>query len=139
MVETFFLRLLRGAGPRGLAGIPEQRACGKGFIFRPFLDVPAPVLRAAVEAADEETRVRWVAAIVLAAVRDARFRRAWVPWGGWRPGRFHLLVGGVRRRQQRSPQLGFAMQATAPPLSHRPCAASPPITRHRPVAWAKRI
>ena len=52
MVETLFLRLLRGAGPRGLAGIPEQRACGEGLIFRPFLDVPASALRAAVEAAE---------------------------------------------------------------------------------------
>jgi tRNA(Ile)-lysidine synthase len=54
MVETLFLRLLRGAGPRGLAGIPEQRACGEGFIFRPFLDVPSSSLRAAVEAAGLE-------------------------------------------------------------------------------------
>ncbi len=51
MVETVFLRLLRGAGPRGLASIPEQRACGAGVIFRPFLDVPSSALRAAVEAA----------------------------------------------------------------------------------------
>ncbi len=51
MVETVFLRLLRGTGPRGLAGIPEQRACGPGVIFRPFLDVPSSTLRAAVESA----------------------------------------------------------------------------------------
>ena len=54
MVETLFLRLLRGAGPRGLAGIPEQRACGEGLIFRPFLDIPSSSLRAAVEAAGLE-------------------------------------------------------------------------------------
>ena len=51
MVETVFLRLLRGAGPLGLAGIPEQRPCGGGFIFRPFLDIPSSALKAAVEAA----------------------------------------------------------------------------------------
>ena len=36
-VETVLLRLLRGSGPRGLAGIPQQRPCGKGCVFRPFL------------------------------------------------------------------------------------------------------
>jgi tRNA(Ile)-lysidine synthetase-like protein len=45
--ETVLLNLLRGSGPRGLAGIPSIR----GRIFRPFLDVPASELRAvAVEA-----------------------------------------------------------------------------------------
>ena len=38
MVETVMLRLFRGAGPKGLAGIPRQRPCGKGTIFRPFLE-----------------------------------------------------------------------------------------------------
>ena len=33
MVETVLLRLLRGAGPRGLSGIPRERACGAGRIF----------------------------------------------------------------------------------------------------------
>jgi tRNA(Ile)-lysidine synthetase-like protein len=40
--ETVLLNLLRGSGPRGLAGIPPTR----GPIRRPFLDVPASKLRA---------------------------------------------------------------------------------------------
>ncbi len=51
MVETVMLRLLRGAGPRGLSGIPRQRICGDGLIFRPLLDTPGETLRSAVEAA----------------------------------------------------------------------------------------
>ena len=51
MVETVMLRLLRGAGPRGLSGIPRHRICGDGLIFRPLLDTPGETLRSAVEAA----------------------------------------------------------------------------------------
>jgi tRNA(Ile)-lysidine synthetase-like protein len=40
--ETVLLNLLRGTGPRGLAGIPARR----GPIVRPFLDVSAAELRA---------------------------------------------------------------------------------------------
>ncbi|MFT5482644.1 MAG: tRNA(Ile)-lysidine synthase [Halieaceae bacterium] len=36
-LETFFLRLLRGSGPRGLTGIPTSRALGHGEIWRPLL------------------------------------------------------------------------------------------------------
>ena len=54
MVETVLLRLLRGAGPRGLSGIPRERACGAGRIFRPLLHTPSDVLRGAVETAGLE-------------------------------------------------------------------------------------
>ena len=40
--ETFLLRLLRGAGPRGLSGM-HPRA---GIVVRPFLETPAPTVRA---------------------------------------------------------------------------------------------
>jgi tRNA(Ile)-lysidine synthase len=36
-IETFFLRLLRGAGVRGLGGMPEWRAIGSGCLYRPWL------------------------------------------------------------------------------------------------------
>lgn len=36
-VETILYRLLRGAGPRGLAGIPQSRALGRGGLLRPLL------------------------------------------------------------------------------------------------------
>jgi tRNA(Ile)-lysidine synthase len=38
-VETFLLRVLRGAGPRGLAGIPERSHFGAGWLIRPLLAV----------------------------------------------------------------------------------------------------
>lgn len=36
-VETFFLRLLRGAGLQGLAAMPAQRTLGSGLLLRPLL------------------------------------------------------------------------------------------------------
>ena len=54
MVETVLLRLLRGAGPRGLSGIPRERACGRGRLFRPFLSTPSATLKVAVEDAGLE-------------------------------------------------------------------------------------
>jgi tRNA(Ile)-lysidine synthase len=37
-VETFFLRLLRGAGVEGLAAMGRQRTLGSGLLVRPLLD-----------------------------------------------------------------------------------------------------
>jgi tRNA(Ile)-lysidine synthase len=39
-VETFFLRLLRGAGLQGLAAMPASRSLEPGELARPLLDVP---------------------------------------------------------------------------------------------------
>ncbi len=36
-IETMLLRLLRGAGARGLSGMPEQRALGEAWLLRPLL------------------------------------------------------------------------------------------------------
>jgi tRNA(Ile)-lysidine synthase len=44
--ETVLLKLLRGAGPEGLAGMRALRAFGAGFLWRPLLDVPRDALRA---------------------------------------------------------------------------------------------
>lgn len=38
-VETVLFRLIRGAGPSGLAGIPEQRQLGVGALLRPLLGI----------------------------------------------------------------------------------------------------
>lgn len=43
-VETLFLRLLRGAGPRGLAAMPASRALGPGRLLRPLLHLPRQAL-----------------------------------------------------------------------------------------------
>lgn len=45
-VETFFLRLLRGAGVQGLAGVPAIRALGRGSVVRPLLQLTRAQLEA---------------------------------------------------------------------------------------------
>ena len=44
-VETVLLNLLRGAGPRGLAGVPERRRLGEGALARPVRGVSRAELR----------------------------------------------------------------------------------------------
>jgi tRNA(Ile)-lysidine synthase len=44
-VETVLLRLLRGAGVAGLAGMPRERACGRARLCRPLLDIGRAQLR----------------------------------------------------------------------------------------------
>lgn len=55
-LETVLLRLLRGAGPRGLAAMSRRRRLGKGEIFRPLLDFS----RAELEAYARAHQLRWV-------------------------------------------------------------------------------
>jgi tRNA(Ile)-lysidine synthase len=43
--ETVLLRLLRGAGPAGLAGMPASRPCGSATLCRPLLEWPRERLR----------------------------------------------------------------------------------------------
>lgn len=50
--ETVLLKLLRGAGPEGLAGMRALRACGAGQLWRPLLDMPRDALRAYAHAHD---------------------------------------------------------------------------------------
>ncbi|MDQ0126054.1 tRNA(Ile)-lysidine synthase [Pseudomonas lini] len=54
--ETLLFRLLRGAGVRGLSGMPRQRPLGKGHLLRPLLDVT----RAELEAYADEYRLNWI-------------------------------------------------------------------------------
>lgn len=44
-VETVLLKLLRGAGPQGLAGMRVRRPLGNGTLWRPLLETPRSVLR----------------------------------------------------------------------------------------------
>jgi len=55
-VETLLLRLLRGSGPHGLAGMVRQRALGRGQLYRPFL----PLTRAQLKAYAEAHELEWV-------------------------------------------------------------------------------
>lgn len=48
--ETLLFRLLRGAGVRGLAGMPVQRALGRGQLLRPLLGVSRAELQAYADA-----------------------------------------------------------------------------------------
>ncbi|MBT9253774.1 MAG: tRNA lysidine(34) synthetase TilS [Brockia lithotrophica] len=55
VVETFFLRLFRGAGPRGLGGIPVVRPLFDRRLLRPLL----PVRRRSIEAYADRHGVPW--------------------------------------------------------------------------------
>jgi tRNA(Ile)-lysidine synthase len=55
-VETLLFRLLRGAGVRGLAGMPVQRVLGQGMLLRPLLGVP----RSELEGYARAHRLVWV-------------------------------------------------------------------------------
>lgn len=48
--ETVLLQLLRGAGPRGRAGMPRCRRLGAGWLGRPLLGTPRAALRAYLRA-----------------------------------------------------------------------------------------
>lgn len=54
--ETLLLRLLRGTGPQGLAGMPERRKLGKGNLIRPLLAFS----RADLEAYAQQHQLHWV-------------------------------------------------------------------------------
>ncbi|WP_371369191.1 tRNA lysidine(34) synthetase TilS [Pseudomonas sp. QL9] len=54
--ETLLFRLLRGAGVRGLAGIPAVRRLGRGSLLRPLLDVS----RTELESYAREQGLQWV-------------------------------------------------------------------------------
>ena len=44
-VETVLQRLLRGTGPKGLAGMPRRRELGQGYLSRPLLGVARSVIK----------------------------------------------------------------------------------------------
>ena len=54
--ETVLFRLLRGAGVRGLAGMPSVRALGQGWLIRPLLNVN----RNELENYAREHGLRWI-------------------------------------------------------------------------------
>lgn len=54
--ETVLLKLLRGAGPEGLGAMRELRQFGKGYLWRPLLDLP----RATLADHASEHALRWI-------------------------------------------------------------------------------
>ncbi len=54
--ETLLMRLMRGAGTRGLAGIPRSRKLGEKLIVRPWLDVTREQIERHAKANDVEYR-----------------------------------------------------------------------------------
>ncbi|PWG63923.1 tRNA lysidine(34) synthetase TilS [Sediminicurvatus halobius] len=69
--ETLLLRVLRGTGPDGLAGIQPQRALGAGTLLRPLLAVP----RSAIAAYADARALAWIED---PANRDPRHDRSWL-------------------------------------------------------------
>ena len=67
-METILLRLARGAGTRGLSGIPARRELGKGTLLRPLLHCPKEALADYAQARD----LRWIED---ASNRDTDFDR----------------------------------------------------------------
>lgn len=85
--ETVLLRLLRGAGPRGLAGMPACRQLGAGRLWRPLLGQP----RVALEGYARHYGLSWVEDGSNADTRmDRNYLRHHVlpmireRWPGWR-------------------------------------------------------
>jgi tRNA(Ile)-lysidine synthase len=66
--ETLLFRLLRGAGVRGLAGMPVSRALGRGALVRPLLQCS----RAELEAYARAQGLEWVEDPSNADIRYAR-------------------------------------------------------------------
>lgn len=54
--ETMLLRLMRGAGPRGLAAMAQARRLGQGILYRPLLNFS----RAELEEYAQEQALTWV-------------------------------------------------------------------------------
>ncbi|MDW8479170.1 MAG: tRNA lysidine(34) synthetase TilS [Xanthomonadales bacterium] len=69
--ETVLLRLLRGAPPPLLAGMPPRRPLGRGFLARPLLALPRSALAAALAASG-------LPALADPANLDRRLDRGWL-------------------------------------------------------------
>ncbi|MEM7019036.1 MAG: tRNA lysidine(34) synthetase TilS [Pseudomonadota bacterium] len=54
--ETVLLRMLKGAGPNGLAGMPATRQLGNGWLWRPLLTQPRETLVAYAN----QHKLRWI-------------------------------------------------------------------------------
>jgi tRNA(Ile)-lysidine synthase len=74
--ETFLLQALRGAGPKGLACMPERRPLGAGWHLRPLLGVSRRELQ-------QFAAEQGIASIEDPMNRDARFDRSYLRHEIW--------------------------------------------------------
>ncbi len=110
-VETFFLRLLRGSGLRGLAAMPARRPLGRGELVRPLLEFPRGQLEAYARSRD----LHWVEDPTNAAVDADRnyLRHQVLPRLAARWPAYRSSVGGASRRLD---QAGALLEQLLPPL-----------------------
>ncbi|MEX1196999.1 MAG: tRNA lysidine(34) synthetase TilS [Pseudohongiellaceae bacterium] len=116
--ETVLLRLLRGAGPAGLAGMPARRSLGAGQLWRPLLEHPRSVL----EDHARQYGLSWVEDVSNADTRmDRNYLRhqilpligeRWPDWRqSWQLSAQHCaeaadLVSGLARKDRAAIQAG---------------------------------
>lgn len=93
-VETLLLRLARGSGPRGLAGMASARPLGQGELWRPLL----PVARETLLSYGREHQLQWIDD---ESNEDPRFDRNYLR---------HEVLPPLRRRW---PELGEQWGASA--------------------------
>ncbi len=118
--ETFLLRTLRGAGPRGLAAIPAMRPLGRGVLFRPLLEQR----REELESWATVLGLRWIDDESNASLRFDRnyLRHVVLPllaerWPAYRESwwRTALLAGEADELSEALAQLDLALVKTASP------------------------
>ncbi len=138
-VETLLLRLLRGAGPPGLSGIPARRSLGQGALLRPFLQLP----RSELESHARSQGLDWIDD---ESNRDTRFdrnycRHAILPlleerWPRYRESweRSRGLLAESRQLLDELARLDLASCAAEPASEGEPspCAAQTSIDELRP-------
>lgn len=119
-METILLRMMRGAGVKGLAGIPLSRAVGAGFLFRPLLDFD----RGDLAQYAQQQQLQWLED---SSNRDTDFDRNYcrhqlLPlieerWPGYRESwsKTATLAGEAESLLQELAQLDFAMIRTEQP------------------------
>ena len=115
LAETMLLRLLRGAGPRGLSAIPKQRGLGHGQLYRPFLSLRRSSL-------EQWVRDRGLAVVADPANRNLDFDRNYLRhqvlpliaerWPGYRD--------SLQRAAELQAQLAAHMAQTPLPLDTTP-------------------
>ena len=137
-LETFLLRLLRGAGPRGLSGIPQYRLLGNNALFRPLLNFS----RTSLEDYARGEKLEWIED---ASNRDIRFDRNYcrhelLPlihkrWPGYRDSwsKSMTLLGEADELLSELAELDLA--AVSEPSAHKePSASEEPSAHKEPSA-----